>query len=101
MNGGRRRSNMWDYKPKLEEQFDKDLPDSIRWAGGQATNHDHDQWAIAFAGRPSKFKFSQHGQCGRWVSELLPHTANMVDDIAVLKTLHTNAINLTIPLVRL
>jgi hypothetical protein len=42
---------------------------------------------------PSKYKFSQHGQCGRWVSELLPHTAKIVDDIAVVKAVHTNAIN--------
>ena len=42
---------------------------------------------------PSKFKFAQHGQCGRWVSELLPHTAKIVDDIALVKTVHTNAIN--------
>jgi hypothetical protein len=42
---------------------------------------------------PSIFKFKQHGQCGRWVSELLPHTAGIVDDIALIKTVHTNAIN--------
>ena len=39
------------------------------------------------------FKFAQHGQCGTWVSELLPHTAKCVDDIALVKTVHTNAIN--------
>jgi hypothetical protein len=42
---------------------------------------------------PSMFKFSQHGQCGTWVSELLPHTAQVVDELAVIKTVHTNAIN--------
>jgi uncharacterized protein (DUF1501 family) len=42
---------------------------------------------------PSKFTFRQHGQCGRWVSELLPHTAKIADDIALVKTVHTNAIN--------
>ncbi len=42
---------------------------------------------------PSLFKFAQHGQCGRWVSELLPHTAKHVDDIALVKTVFTNAIN--------
>lgn len=42
---------------------------------------------------PSKFKFTQHGQCGRWVSELLPYTAKIVDEIALVKTVHTNAIN--------
>ncbi len=42
---------------------------------------------------PSKFKFAQHGQCGTWVSELLPHTAKIVDDLCLIKTVHTNAIN--------
>ena len=42
---------------------------------------------------PSMFKFQQHGQCGTWVSELLPHTAKCVDDIAVVRSIHTNAIN--------
>ena len=42
---------------------------------------------------PSLFKFAQHGQCGTWVSELLPHTASVVDDIALVKSVHTNAIN--------
>ncbi len=90
MNGGPSQIDMWDYKPKLEEQFDKDLPDSIRM-GQRITTMTSGQSRLPVA--PSKFKFSQHGQCGRWVSELLPHTAKMVDDIAVLKTLHTNAIN--------
>ena len=47
----------------------------------------------SFPVAPSMFKFAQHGQCGRWVSELLPHTAKIVDDIALIKTVHTNAIN--------
>src|SRR3982751_3340412 len=42
---------------------------------------------------PSKFRFRQHGQCGTWVSELLPHTARLVDDIALVRTVSTNAIN--------
>ncbi len=42
---------------------------------------------------PSKFKFARHGRCGMWVSELLPHTAKVVDEIALVKTVHTNAIN--------
>ena len=90
MNGGPSQIDMWDYKPKLEEQFDKDLPDSIRM-GQRITTMTSGQSRLPVA--PSKFKFAQYGQCGRWVSELLPHTAKMVDDIAVIKTLHTNAIN--------
>ncbi len=90
MNGGPSQIDTWDYKPKLEEQFDKDLPDSIR-KGQRITTMTSGQARLPVA--PSKFKFAQHGQCGRWVSELLPYTAKMVDDLAVVKTLHTNAIN--------
>jgi hypothetical protein len=90
MNGGPAQLDTWDYKPQLAEFFDKDLPDSIRnnqrittMTSGQAR----------FPVAPSMFKFAQHGNCGRWVSELLPHTAKFVDDLALVKTVHTNAIN--------
>lgn len=89
-NGGPSQIDMWDYKPGLSEQFDKDLPDSIR-SGQRITTMTSGQSRLPVA--PSKFKFSQHGQCGRWVSELLPHTAECVDDIALIKSVHTNAIN--------
>src|SRR5262245_56141422 len=89
-NGGPSQMDLWDYKPKMGEYFDKDLPDSIRnnqrittMTSGQAR----------FPVAPSMFKFEQHGACGRWVSELLPHTAKCVDDLALVKTVHTNAIN--------
>jgi hypothetical protein len=74
----------------LDEQFDKDLPDSIRM-GQRITTMTSGQKRLPVA--PSKFKFAQHGQCGRWVSELLPYTAECVDDIALVRTVHTNAIN--------
>ncbi len=90
MNGGPSQIDMWDYKPELSDQFDKDLPDSIR-QGQRITTMTSGQARLPVA--PSKFKFTQHGQCGRWVSELLPHTAKLVDDLAVIKTVHTNAIN--------
>ncbi len=89
-NGGPSQIDMWDYKPGLAEQFDKDLPDSIR-SGQRITTMTSGQSRLPVA--PSKFKFAQHGQCGRWVSELLPHTAECVDDIALIKSVHTNAIN--------
>ncbi|MCC7334481.1 MAG: DUF1501 domain-containing protein [Pirellulaceae bacterium] len=89
-NGGPSQIDTWDYKPGLEDQFDKDLPDSIR-SGQRITTMTSGQSRLPIA--PSKFKFSQHGQCGRWVSELLPHTAGCVDDIALIKSVHTNAIN--------
>ncbi|MFN5393080.1 MAG: DUF1501 domain-containing protein [Planctomycetota bacterium] len=90
MNGGPSQIDLWDYKPSLAEQYDKDLPDSIR-KGQRITTMTSGQARLPVA--PSKFKFQQHGQCGRWVSELLPHTAGIVDELAVIKTVHTNAIN--------
>ena len=90
MNGGPAQVDLWDYKPNLAEYFDKDLPDSIR-QGQRITTMTSGQTRLPVA--PSMFKFQQHGQCGTWVSELLPHTAKCVDDIAVVRSIHTNAIN--------
>jgi hypothetical protein len=89
MNGGPSQLDLWDYKPALKEQFNKDLPKSF--LGERITTMTSGQGRFPVA--PSKFKFTQHGQSGRWVSELLPHTAKIVDDIALIKTVHTNAIN--------
>jgi hypothetical protein len=72
MNGGPAQMDLWDYKPQLAEFFDKDLPDSVRM-GQRITTMTSGQARLPVA--PSIFKFAQHGQCGTWVSELLPHTA--------------------------
>ena len=72
MNGGPSQIDLWDYKPKLQEYFDKDLPDSVR-NGQRITTMTSGQARFPVA--PSMFKFAQHGKCGTWVSELLPHTA--------------------------
>src|SRR5690606_14196262 len=77
-------------KPDLNDYFDKELPESIR-KGQRITTMTSEQARFPVA--PSRFKFSQHGECGRWVSELLPQTAKAVDDIALVKSVHTNAIN--------
>jgi uncharacterized protein (DUF1501 family) len=90
MNGGPSQLDTWDYKPGLQEYFDKDLPESIR-KGQRLTTMTSGQGRFPVA--PSKFEFKQHGQCGRWVSSLLPHTAKIVDEIALVKSVHTNAIN--------
>src|SRR5262245_3762467 len=90
MNGGPAQLDTWDYKPQLKEYFDKDLPDSIR-NGQRITTMTSGQARFPVA--PSMFKYEQHGNCGRWVSELLPHTAKWVDELAVVKTVNTNAIN--------
>jgi len=82
--------DMWDYKPKMADMFDKDLPESVR-NGQRLTTMTSGQTRFPIA--PSKYKFAQHGKCGRWVSELLPWTAKIVDDLAVVKSLWTEAIN--------
>lgn len=90
MNGGPSQIDTWDYKPGLAAWFDKDLPPEIQ--GGQRLTGMTSKQA-RFPVAPSLFAFARHGKCGRWVSDLLPHTARHVDDIALIKTVHTNAIN--------
>jgi len=90
MAGAPSQVDTFDYKPKMQEWFDKDLPESIR-QGQRLTTMTSGQKRFPIA--PSKYKFQQHGQSGAWVSELLPHTAKIVDDIAILKGIHTEAIN--------
>ena len=90
MSGAPSQLDMWDYKPKMNEWYDKDLPDSIR-NGQRITTMTSGQKRFPIA--PSTFKFSQHGKEGVWISELLPHTAKVVDDLAVIKTVNTEAIN--------
>src|SRR3954468_3337309 len=90
MNGGPSQMDLFDYKPQLTEKFDTDLPDSIR-KGQRITTMTSGQTRLPVA--PSMFKFAQHGNSGTWVSELLPRIAEIVDDIAVIKTVKTDAIN--------
>ncbi len=80
----------FDYKPKMQDMFDKDLPESIR-NGQRLTTMTSGQTRFPIA--PSVFKFAQYGKSGAWVSELLPYTARMVDDIAIIRSMHTEAIN--------
>jgi uncharacterized protein (DUF1501 family) len=90
MNGGPSQLDTFDYKPNLHAYFNKDLPDSVR-RGQRITTMTSGQARLPVA--PSMFQFARHGQSGLWVSELLPYTAQCADDIAVVKTVHTNAIN--------
>ncbi len=90
-NGGPSQIDTWDYKPRLQDFFDKDIPPSVR---GDQRLSTMTSGQARFPVAPSKFKFEQRGQCGRWINtELLPFTAGIVDDIALVKTVHTNAIN--------
>jgi hypothetical protein len=90
MAGAPCQMDLLDYKPKMEEFYDKDLPESIR-QGQRLTTMTSGQARFPIA--PSKYQFSQHGSNGTWVSELLPYTARMVDDIAIVRSMHTEAIN--------
>jgi hypothetical protein len=80
----------FDYKPQMKQWFDKDLPASIRM-GQRLTTMTSEQSRFPIA--PSAFQFAQHGQSGAWVSELLPYTAKMADDICIIRSMHTEAIN--------
>lgn len=90
MVGGPSQIDLFDYKPKMAEWFDKDLPDSIR-RGQRLTTMTSGQARFPVA--PSKYKFAQHGQCGMWMSELLPWLSKAVDDICFVRSVHTDAIN--------
>jgi hypothetical protein len=74
----------------LQTMFGQDLPASVRM-GQRLTGMTANQANFPLAG--SKFKFQQYGQAGAWMSELLPHTSRMVDDLCIIKTLFTEAIN--------
>jgi len=80
----------FDYKPGLSTWFDKDLPESIR-NGQRLTTMTSGQTRFPIA--PSIFKFQQHGESGAWISDLLPYTAKMADDIAIIRSMNTEAIN--------
>src|SRR5688500_9063665 len=89
-NGAPSQLESFDYKPTLTERMGEDLPASIRM-GQRLTGMTSNQEKFPMVG--SKFKFSQHGQSGTWISELFPNIAKIADDICVIKTMHTEAIN--------
>ena len=90
MADGPSQLDLWDYKPKLAEYYDKDLPESVR-NGQRITTMTSGQTRFPCA--PSIFKFAQHGKHGAWISELLPHMGGVADDICIVKSMHTDAIN--------
>ncbi|MFM2197653.1 MAG: hypothetical protein RLZZ505_1085 [Verrucomicrobiota bacterium] len=81
----------FDYKPELQKRFREDLKDYLAKQGERLTGMTAGQGAFPLA--PARFKFSQHGQSGTWISELLPWHGKMADDICVIKSMHTDAIN--------
>ncbi len=82
--------DMFDYKPGLEKIRGQNLPDSIR-QGQRLTAMTATQSNFPVA--PSMFQFRQHGNSGTWISELLPHTAGIADQLCIVKSMHTEAIN--------
>ncbi len=92
MNGGPSQMDLWDYKPKLIDHFNEDLPDSIRH-GQRITTMTSGQARFPVA--PSRYKFQKfdNNADGVWVSELLPHTSKIVKDLCVVKSMYTEAIN--------
>jgi hypothetical protein len=89
-SGGPSQIETFDYKPRLWDFQGVDLPDSVRM-GQRLTSMSATQ--STFPVVPSKFQFARYGKSGAWVSELLPHTAKIVDDLTFIKSVHTEAIN--------
>ena len=90
MAGGPSQMETFDYKPALNQRNGEQLPDSIR-QGQRLTGMSGNQASLPLAG--SRFGFSRHGANGTWVSDLLPHTAKVVDDLCIVRSMYTEAIN--------
>lgn len=90
MVGGPSQMDLYDYKPGMADWYDKDLPESIR-NGQRLTTMTSGQSRFPIA--PSAYKFEQCGQSGMWVSELMPWMKKCVDDVAFVRSMHTDAIN--------
>ena len=89
-SGGPSQLDLFDHKPLLQERNGEELPESIR-QGQRLTGMSGNQSSLPLAG--AQFRFAQHGSNGLWVSELLPHTAGIVDKLCVIRSMHTDAIN--------
>ena len=92
MSGGPSHHDLWDYKPKMREMFGKDLPEHVR-DGQRITGMTSRQKTLPVC--PSKYKFTKHdnNDRGLWVSELLPYTAKVAKELAVVYSTYTEAIN--------
>ena len=90
MSGGPSHIDLFDYKPALKQHHGEELPTTVRM-GQRITGMTAGQ--KSFPCVAPMFDFKQHGQCGGWVSELLPNVASIVDDLAIIRSMHTEAIN--------
>lgn len=89
-SGGPSQLELYDYKPELDKRHGEELPDSVR-QGQRLTGMSAGQSSLPMTA--SKFKFARHGETGTWVSELMPYTAEVVDELCFIKSMHTEAIN--------
>ena len=89
-SGGPAQQDLFDYKPLLNELNGKEIPPEVR-GGQRLTGMSVNQSSLPLAG--SVFKFSRHGESGAWLSDLLPHHREIVDDVCFIKSMHTEAIN--------
>ena len=89
-SGGPSQIDLFDHKPRLKEETGKELPDSVR-KGQRLTGMSGNQASLPLVGSP--FQFSQHGQSGQWISELLPNTAKVADEMCIVNSMYTEAIN--------
>jgi hypothetical protein len=90
MSGGPSQLESFDYKPELNRRRGEELPDSVR-RGQRLTGMSGNQSTLPMVGSP--FPFARHGQAGAWVSSLFPHTARIVDQLCIVRSVHTEAIN--------
>lgn len=89
-SGGPSQMDLFDYKPRLNEEHGQELPDSVR-RGQRLTGMSTSQASFPLAGSP--FEFKQHGESGAWFSETLPHMASIADKLCFVKSMYTEAIN--------
>lgn len=92
MSGGPSQLDLWDYKPKLQDLFNTDLPDHIR-RGQRITTMTSGQNRFPIAPSIYKFRKVDNGGDGVWISELLPHTSKIVGELCIVKSMWTEAIN--------
>ena len=89
-SGGPSQLDLFDHKPGLKKRFGEEVPTSV-YPDERKTKMSSAQ--SSFATAPSIFNFTRHGESGAWMSELLPHTAKLADELCIMRSLHTEAIN--------
>jgi uncharacterized protein (DUF1501 family) len=90
MHGGPSQLDLFDHKPGLKNLHGQELPESVR-GNQRLTGMTSNQKSLPITS--SLFRFARHGESGAWISELLPHTARIVDELCIIRSLHTEAIN--------